>query len=174
LSQTATIILWPESTVEQVSEFFIIWVPPPGMTMAVPPRPPAPSSGEPVLSGSPGPPVHDLRDDRCLHNFLAVANNCSESCDCASEERRAVVPKPWPVERRAAAGGGAGIEVFAAEPRGAVHPLSGLDAAILKPDDAALTAECAERMAIASEQNVLDFFAGRLDPVLTVNKDQIR
>jgi D-3-phosphoglycerate dehydrogenase len=29
--------------------------------------------------------------------------------------------------------------------------------------------ECAERMAIASVRNVLDFFAGKLDPNLIVN-----
>ena len=40
---------------------------------------------------------------------------------------------------------------------------------MLTPHNAALTVECAERMAIASVQNVLDFFAGRLDPALVVN-----
>ncbi len=65
--------------------------------------------------------------------------------------------------------GGAGIEVFSAEPPGADHPLFGLDQAVLTPHNAALTVECAERMAIASVQNVLDFFAGRLDPALVVN-----
>ncbi len=65
--------------------------------------------------------------------------------------------------------GGAGIEVFSAEPPGADHPLFGLDRAVLTPHNAALTVECAERMAIASVQNVLDFFAGRLDPALIVN-----
>jgi len=30
--------------------------------------------------------------------------------------------------------------------------------------------ECAERMALASVQNVLDFFAGTLDPALIVNR----
>jgi D-3-phosphoglycerate dehydrogenase / 2-oxoglutarate reductase len=65
--------------------------------------------------------------------------------------------------------GGAGIEVFATEPPLAEHPLFGLDRAVLTPHNAALTVECAERMAIASVQNVLDFFAGRLDPNLIVN-----
>mgnify|MGYP000868663876 FL=1 len=65
--------------------------------------------------------------------------------------------------------GGAGIEVFAAEPPGADHPLFALDRAVLTPHNAALTVECAERMAIASVQNVLDFFAGKLDPALVVN-----
>lgn len=66
--------------------------------------------------------------------------------------------------------GGAGIEVFNAEPPGKDHPLFGLDAAVLTPHNAALTVECAERMALASVQNVLDFFAGTLDPALIVNR----
>lgn len=66
--------------------------------------------------------------------------------------------------------GGAGIEVFDAEPPGKDHPLFGLDQAVLTPHNAALTVECAERMALASVQNVLDFFAGRLDPALVVNR----
>lgn len=66
--------------------------------------------------------------------------------------------------------GGAGIEVFEAEPPAADHPLFGLPQAVLTPHNAALTLECAERMALASVQNVLDFFAGKLDPALIVNK----
>lgn len=65
--------------------------------------------------------------------------------------------------------GGAGIEVFDAEPPGRDHPLFGLDQVVLTPHNAALTVECAERMAIASVQNVLDYFAGKLDPALVVN-----
>jgi len=70
--------------------------------------------------------------------------------------------------------GGAGIEVFSAEPPGPEHPLFGLDQAVLTPHNAALTVECAERMAIASVRNVLDFFAGKLDPALIVNKDHLK
>jgi D-3-phosphoglycerate dehydrogenase len=65
--------------------------------------------------------------------------------------------------------GAAGIDVFGSEPPEASHALLGLDQVILTPHNAALTAECGERMAIASVQNVLDFFAGRLDPTLVVN-----
>jgi D-3-phosphoglycerate dehydrogenase / 2-oxoglutarate reductase len=65
--------------------------------------------------------------------------------------------------------GGAGIDVFSVEPPVTDHPLFSLDRAVLTPHNAALTAECAERMAIASVQNVLDFFAGRLDRGLVVN-----
>jgi D-3-phosphoglycerate dehydrogenase / 2-oxoglutarate reductase len=70
--------------------------------------------------------------------------------------------------------GGAGIEVFDAEPPAADHPLFGIEGAILTPHNAALTVECAERMAIASVQNVLDFFAGKLDPHLVVNAASAR
>lgn len=63
----------------------------------------------------------------------------------------------------------AGIDVFDDEPPGPGHPLAALPQAVLTPHIAALTAECAERMAIASVQNVLDHFAGRLDRDLIVN-----
>jgi D-3-phosphoglycerate dehydrogenase len=69
--------------------------------------------------------------------------------------------------------GGAGIEVFDREPPDAEHPLYGIDRAVLTPHNAALTVECAERMALASVRNVLDFFAGKLDPALIVNKDHL-
>jgi D-3-phosphoglycerate dehydrogenase / 2-oxoglutarate reductase len=65
--------------------------------------------------------------------------------------------------------GGAGIEVFDTEPPGRDHPLFGIDQAVLTPHNAALTVECAERMAVDSVQNVLDFFAGKLNPALVVN-----
>lgn len=65
--------------------------------------------------------------------------------------------------------GGAALDVFAAEPPGANHPLFGLDQVVLTPHHAALTVECARRMALASVQNVLDFLAGTLDPALVVN-----
>ena len=44
-----------------------------------------------------------------------------------------------------------------------------MDQVVLSPHIAGLTAECAERMAVSSVRNVLDFFAGRLDPALVVN-----
>jgi D-3-phosphoglycerate dehydrogenase len=67
----------------------------------------------------------------------------------------------------------AGVDVFETEPPAASHPLAAFDQVILTPHIAGLTAEAAERMAVASVQNVLDFFAGCLDPALVVNKDQI-
>jgi D-3-phosphoglycerate dehydrogenase / 2-oxoglutarate reductase len=63
----------------------------------------------------------------------------------------------------------AGIDVFDDEPPAAGHPLFGFDQVVLTPHIAGLTAECGERMAISSVQNVLDFFAGRIDSALVVN-----
>lgn len=51
------------------------------------------------------------------------------------------------------------------------HPLFTLDNAVMTPHNAALTVECAERMAISLVQNVLDFFQCRLDLMLIVNRN---
>ena len=64
---------------------------------------------------------------------------------------------------------GAGLDVLKSEPPAPDHPLLTNDRVLLSPHAAGLTAECAARMAIASVQNVLDHFAGRLDPALVVN-----
>ena len=65
----------------------------------------------------------------------------------------------------------AGLDVFAEEPPGASHALLALDNVVLSPHSAALTAECAERMAVISAQNCLDGLDGRLNPSLIANPE---
>jgi D-3-phosphoglycerate dehydrogenase len=68
---------------------------------------------------------------------------------------------------------GAALDVLLEEPPKPDHPLLASDRVTISPHNAGLTQECARRMAISSVQNVLDFFAGTLDPKLVVNADQI-
>ena len=63
---------------------------------------------------------------------------------------------------------GAGLDVFGFEPPAAGERLLRCERAILSPHSAALTLECAARMSEAAARNILDFFDGRLDPLLTV------
>jgi D-3-phosphoglycerate dehydrogenase len=67
--------------------------------------------------------------------------------------------------------GAAGLDVFDDEPPTKDHPLFAFDQVLLTPHIAGLTQQAAERMAVYSVQNVLDFFVGRLDSDLIVNKD---
>lgn len=67
--------------------------------------------------------------------------------------------------------GAAGLDVFDDEPPAKDHPLLAFDQIVLTPHIAGLTQQAAERMAVSCVQNVLDFFAGRLNPDLIVNKD---
>jgi D-3-phosphoglycerate dehydrogenase len=68
---------------------------------------------------------------------------------------------------------GAGLDVLKAEPPAPDHPLLTNDRVLISPHTAGLTSECAARMAVASVQNVIDHFAGRLDPALVVNASAI-
>ena len=65
----------------------------------------------------------------------------------------------------------AGLDVYDEEPPAKTHPLLAFDQVVLTPHIAGVTSQAAERMAVSSVQNVLDFFAGLLDPDLIVNKD---
>ena len=67
----------------------------------------------------------------------------------------------------------AGLDVFGSEPPAPDHPLLHSDATILSPHMAGISAEAAERMALVSVQNALDYLAGRIDPALIVNKDAL-
>jgi D-3-phosphoglycerate dehydrogenase / 2-oxoglutarate reductase len=66
---------------------------------------------------------------------------------------------------------GAGLDVFDDEPPAKGHPLLAFDQVVLSPHIAGLTQQAAERMAVSSVQNVIDFFAGRIDPDLIVNRE---
>jgi D-3-phosphoglycerate dehydrogenase len=63
----------------------------------------------------------------------------------------------------------AGLDVFEDEPPARDNPMLAMDQVVLSPHVAGLTSECAERMAVSAVRNVLDFFAGRIDPALVVN-----
>lgn len=67
----------------------------------------------------------------------------------------------------------AGMDVFEQEPPTAGNPFLDFDQVVLTPHMAGLTAECAERMAVACVGNVLDFFEGRIDPDLVVNPETL-
>ena len=64
---------------------------------------------------------------------------------------------------------GAALDVFEDEPPAPDHPLLRSDRVLLSPHIAGLSIESAMRMSEAAARNILDFFAGRLDPALVVN-----
>ncbi len=66
--------------------------------------------------------------------------------------------------------GAAGVDVFDTEPPES-SPLFAQRNALLSPHIAGLTAECGERMAIASIHNALDYLTGSIDRHLIVNPD---
>ena len=65
--------------------------------------------------------------------------------------------------------GGAGLDVFAAEPPAGHERLLRSDRTILTPHIAGLTEECTIRMGEVAARNIVDFFDGRLAPELVVN-----
>lgn len=66
--------------------------------------------------------------------------------------------------------GAAGVDVFDHEPP-QDSPLFAQRRALLSPHIAGLTAECGERMAIASVQNAVNYLNGTIDADLIVNRD---
>jgi D-3-phosphoglycerate dehydrogenase len=69
--------------------------------------------------------------------------------------------------------GAAGLDVFEQEPPDPANPLFALDQVILSSHIAGLTTEAAERMAVASVRNALDFLGGHVDPALVVNRQAL-
>jgi D-3-phosphoglycerate dehydrogenase len=69
--------------------------------------------------------------------------------------------------------GGAALDVFASEPPAADQPLSRSTRTVLTPHAAALTQEGAARMSFEAARNIIEFFAGRIDPKLVVNAEAI-
>lgn len=67
----------------------------------------------------------------------------------------------------------AGLDVFEEEPVGDDNPIKEFDQVILSPHIAGVTEGASRRMAISSAQNILDFFAGRIDPTLIVNREHV-
>ncbi len=66
---------------------------------------------------------------------------------------------------------GVGIDVFSSEPPISTHPLLTSGQTVLSPHSAGLTRDCAARMSVAAVRNILDFFAGCLDPAMVVNAE---
>ena len=64
---------------------------------------------------------------------------------------------------------GAGLDVFESEPPGSDNPLFDFDNVVLSPHSAGLTEEAAAGMAMSAATNIVNFFAGHLDPALVVN-----
>lgn len=129
-------------------------------------------------------PVADLSEGLAWADYVSVHAPKSDKPVIAAAEF--AVMKPTAVLVNTARGGvvdesaliaalseerlaAAGLDVFDDEPPSPDNPLFAMDRVVLSPHIAGLTAECAERMAVSSVQNVLDFFAGHIDPTLVVN-----
>ena len=68
---------------------------------------------------------------------------------------------------------GAALDVFETEPPAPSNPLLACENAVLSPHSAAFTRECVDRMAVASAENVIAYFAGNLDRSLVINPETL-
>ena len=142
---------------------------------------------DPFLSADPEPPVTrvaDLTDGLRTADFVSIHIPRTDrpligAAELAAMKRGAIIvntSRGGIVDEAALATalssghlGGAGFDVFDTEPPGPDSPLVRAERMVITPHIAGLTAECGERMAVQSVQNVLDFLAGRIDPALVVN-----
>ena len=69
--------------------------------------------------------------------------------------------------------GGAGLDVFVAEPPAGHERVLRSDRTILSPHIAGLTEECTIRMGEVAARNIVAFFDGKLDPDLVVNLSRL-
>lgn len=65
---------------------------------------------------------------------------------------------------------GAALDVFETEPPARDNPLLSHERVVVSPHSAAFTIECADRMALSCVENVIDYFDGKLDQSLVVNR----
>lgn len=134
-------------------------------------------------------PVENLRAGLALADFVTIhAPKIGDKPLIGRDELKAMKPSAFIVNT--ARGGmidenalcdaleakelaGAGIDVFVDEPPTMGHRLFTRAEVILSPHSASLTSEAAQRMAVMSVQNVIDYFENKLDPALVVNRDHL-
>lgn len=134
-------------------------------------------------------PVESLMDGLCLADVITLHAPRTGAAPLIGSSQLAVMKRSALIVNTARGGlideaalataldlgllAGAGLDVFSVEPPSAYHPLFDRDDVLVSPHTASLTAEAAIRMAVMSVRNVLDYFEGRLDPSLVVNRAAI-
>jgi D-3-phosphoglycerate dehydrogenase len=68
----------------------------------------------------------------------------------------------------------AGLDVFREEPLVASNPLRDAPNLVMTPHSAAATEQGMRRMGLSCAESIIDFFAGRLDPDVVINKEVLR
>lgn len=134
-------------------------------------------------------PVVDLHDGLAIADFVTIhAPKFGDKPLIGRNELKAMKPTSFIVNT--ARGGlvdenalcdaleahelaGAGMDVFVDEPPPMGHRLFTRADVILSPHSASLTTESAQRMAVMSVQNAIDYFEKKLDPALVVNRDHL-